>query len=93
MFENISRTRPACSFAALPFSGTVKPKLMEVWLQDACKQFVINRDRFSFRALPLVLEQELESQSHLKPRTEIVLEVPLSTAACRRQSRKQAVAL
>ena len=58
---------------------------MEVWLQDACKRFVITRDWFSFRALPLVLEQELESQSRLKPRTEIVLEVPLSTAVCRPQ--------
>src|SRR5215207_4425689 len=41
---NISRTRPACSFAALPFSSTVKPNPMDVWLQDACKQFVITWD-------------------------------------------------
>src|ERR1044072_1626123 len=38
---NISRTRPACSFAALPFSDTIKPNLMDVWLQNACEQFVI----------------------------------------------------
>src|SRR5213593_952324 len=36
---NISRTRLACSSAALLFSDTVKPNLMEVWLQVACKQF------------------------------------------------------
>src|SRR5215211_3392222 len=42
---NMSRTRPACSFAALPFSsGTVKPNLMEVWLQVGCEQFVITWD-------------------------------------------------
>src|SRR5688500_19071875 len=43
MFENISRTRPACSFAALPFSGTVMPYLLVLWFQEACKQF---RDNF-----------------------------------------------
>ena len=91
MFENISRTRPACSFAALPFSGTVKPKLMEVWLQDACKQFVITRDRLLFSVLPRVSEQELESQSHLKPHIEIVLQALLLKAMCRRQLPKQAV--
>src|SRR6185503_13211243 len=39
--ENISRTRPACSFAAFVLSGTVKPNLVQLWLQDACEQFVI----------------------------------------------------
>jgi len=41
---NISRTRPACSFVALPFSDTVKPNLMGVWLQVACKRFAISWD-------------------------------------------------
>src|ERR1051326_8961339 len=40
MVQKIPQPRPACSFAALPFSGTVNPNLMEVWLQADCKQFV-----------------------------------------------------
>src|SRR5882724_5376948 len=44
MFANISRTRPACSFAALLLSGTVKPIWMEVWLRYACKRFAITWD-------------------------------------------------
>src|SRR5688572_10611797 len=84
ILPNISRTRPACSFAALPFSGTVKPNLMEVWLQDACKQFVITWDSLFFPVSPVVLEQELELPSHLEPRTEIVPEVRLLKAMSRR---------
>ena len=54
MDANISRTRPACSFAALPFSVTVKPNLMEVWLQNACEQFVITWDCYCLPAWQVV---------------------------------------
>jgi hypothetical protein len=55
---NISRTRPACSFAALPFSNTVKPNLMGVWLQDACKRFAISWDSSLSPAWLVVLLSE-----------------------------------
>src|SRR5215217_8571568 len=71
---NISRTRPACSFAALTFSGTIKPNLMEVWLQDACEHFVITRDCRCLLVLLPVSAMGLESRSHRKLHTEHVLE-------------------
>ena len=59
---NISRTRPACSFAAFVTSVTVKPNLMEVWLQDACKQFVITWDWHCSQVLLVVSVKEPEPQ-------------------------------
>jgi hypothetical protein len=73
MFENISRTRPACSFAALPFSGTVKPNLMEVWLQDDCEQFVITWDCLLSLVSLAVFEMAPVLRSRPELRTEIVL--------------------
>src|SRR6185369_1178109 len=66
--ENISRTRPACSFAAFVLSGTVKPNLVQLWLQDACEHFVITWDSRCFVVLPVVsvkaLERELRRALH-----------------------------
>ena len=61
---NISRTRPACSFAALPFSGTVKPNPMEVWLQNACEQFVITWDCYCLLVSQVVSVLLPGAQSH-----------------------------
>src|ERR1041385_7091822 len=53
--ENISRTRPACSFAAFVTSGTVKRNLVWLWLQDPCEHFVITWASQQWPALLLVL--------------------------------------
>src|SRR6476646_6007140 len=60
--ENISRTRPACSFAAFVLSGTVKPNLVQLWLQDACEHFVITWDSRCFVVLPVVSVKALERE-------------------------------
>src|SRR6185369_15718011 len=62
--ENISRTRPACSFAAFVLSGTVKPNIVRVWLQDACKQFVITWGSRCFPVLLVFWVMERERQFH-----------------------------
>src|SRR6185369_10475022 len=74
---NISRTRPACSFAALPFSGTVNPNLVRVWLQDACKQFVITWGSHFRTVLLGVLELVLDWRSRPELRIENVPAAPL----------------
>jgi len=76
ILANISRTRPACSFAAFVLSGTVKPNLVRVWLQDACKQFVITWDSRCLSVLLVVLVKELEPRFHRALRIERVLVKP-----------------
>jgi len=62
--ENISRTRPACSFAAFVMSGTVKLNLVRVWLQDACEHFAITWGLNSSLALLVALVTELVLRFH-----------------------------
>src|ERR1044072_6130844 len=59
--EHISGTRPACSFAAFVLSGTVKPNIFQLWLQDACEHFVITWDSCCLLVLLTASVQALEA--------------------------------